>query len=346
MIYLRTDGNENIASGHLMRCLTIARALKKKEAMPVFLVSDTASIDLLQTMFTPEEKMFHAFPIIHLQTAYDDLEQEIPVLERILTAQKPVSMLVDSYYASSAYFSSLSGLCPLAYLDDLQEFDAPLDLVINYDLAPDTAFYQHAKKVLAGGIYTPLRDQFSLHHYHVWEQVRDVLISTGATDPYQISANLLDNLLCDDRWADTCFHMITGPLHRSREHLLKLAAADKRVCLHENVQDMASLMAECDLALSAGGTTLYELCAIGVPSLSFIIADNQLPCVQDFAAADLVPTLGDVRTNDSFITDAANALCHLAQDHARRTDQSFRMRMAIDGAGADRIADELLRLKC
>lgn len=345
MIYLRADGNEQIASGHLMRCLTIARALKKKEILPVFLVSDTTSIEILKNMFTPEEKAFHAFPIIHLQTDYTDLEQEIPVMERILEAQHPDCMLVDSYYVTAEYFNALQKHCPVAYIDDLQALDCPLDLVINYDLAPDTTFYQKAKRVLAGGAYTPLREQFSLHQYHVWEQVRDVLISTGATDPWYISADLVEKLLTDEKWAETCFHVITGPMHQSRERLTALAAADDRVVLHENVKDMASLMSECDLALSAGGTTLFELCAIGVPAYSFAFADNHLPCIRDFAAADLIPTLGDFRSAEQFVSHAADALGRLAANAPLRADQSSRMRMAIDGAGADRIAGALMKLK-
>ena len=169
LIYLRADGNEHIASGHLMRCLTIARALRKKEALPVFLVSDTASIEMLHSMLTPEEKASHAFPVVHMQTDYADLEQELPVLERILTAQHPDCLLVDSYYATAGYLETLRAHCPVAYLDDLQAFDAALDLVVNYDLSPDAAFYQKSKRVLTGGAYAPLREQFSQQQYHVWE---------------------------------------------------------------------------------------------------------------------------------------------------------------------------------
>ena len=345
MIYLRADGNKEIASGHLMRCLTIARALKKKEILPVFLVSDTDSMELLQNMFTPEEKASHAFPIIHLQTDYSDLEQELPVLEQILRTQPPECLLVDSYFATADYFAALKGLCPIAYLDDLQAFDAPLDLVINYDLAPDTTFYQNARRVLAGGAYTPLREQFSLNRYHVWEKVKDVLISTGATDPWHIAANLVTRLLDAPEWKDVCFHVITGPIHQSREQLLALSETEERIVLHENVRDMAALMLECDLAVSAGGTTLFELCAIGVPTVSFAFTDNHLPGIRDFAAADLIPTLGDIRTDRDFMDHAQALLTALAADRSRRADQSSRMRMAIDGAGADRIAGALLKLK-
>ena len=345
MIYLRADGNKQIASGHLMRCLTIARSLRHKDILPVFLVSDSDSIEMLQNILTQEEKASHAFPVIHLQTDYTDLEQELPVLEKILQTQPPECLLVDSYFATADYFDALQGLCPIAYIDDLQAFDAPLDLVINYDLAPDTSFYQNARRVLAGGTYTPLREQFSLNQYHVWEQVRDVFLSTGATDPWYITANLIRYLLEDPQWEDTSFHVITGPMHHSREQLLALSGSDERVVLHENVQDMASLMKECDLAVSAGGTTLFELCAIGVPSLSFAFADNHLPGIRDFATADLIPTLGDVRTNPDFILHAAQTLSQLAADHSRRAEQSSRMRIAIDGAGANRIAGALLKLK-
>lgn len=342
LVYIRTDGNETIATGHLMRCLTIARALKRRDALPVFMVSDMDSVSLLQNMLTPEERAERTFPIIHLQTNYREPEQEIPTVQNILSSHTVSYLLVDSYFVTENYFNSLRQLCRIAYIDDLQSFDYPVSLVVNYDLVVNTGFYKSAERIFAGSSYTPLREQFSLCPYRLWDEVRDVFISTGGTDPFNIAAGLTRQLLSSSGFEEACFHILTGPMHVHRAELDALAAKNERVVLHENVTDMAGLMAECDLAVSAAGTTLFELCAIGVPSVSYTMADNQLPGAGAFHQAGLIPCIGDIRNNPDFFETACEAMLTLAKDPAARRQQSMRMRMAIDGAGADRIAAALL----
>ena len=343
LVYIRTDGNETIATGHLMRCLSVARALCHRNALPIFIVSDASSISLLQKMMTPEETARKVFPIIHLQTDYRDPEAEIPVMQRILSSHNVSFLLVDSYFATAAYLSRMAQICRVAYLDDLQAFDYPVDLVVNYDLNADVSFYKSARTVLAGSAYTPLRSQFSLHPYHVWEQVKDLFLSTGGTDPFGIAGGLARRLLVLPEFESACLHVLTGPMHVHRSELVRMAREDGRIRLHENVADMASLMAECDLAVSAGGTTLYELCAIGVPSVSYSMTDNQAPCTKDFDRAGLIPYAGDIRNNPDFLDCTVRMLLELARDYPRRKELSTRMRMAVDGAGADRIAEALTR---
>ena len=82
LVYIRTDGNETIATGHLMRCLSIARALKKRGAAVAFLVSDDTSASILQKMYSPDEIADHSFPILLMWFGFGS-----PV---------PLSRLIDS----------------------------------------------------------------------------------------------------------------------------------------------------------------------------------------------------------------------------------------------------------
>lgn len=344
VIYIRTDGNASIATGHLMRCLSIARALVRRHALPVFLVSDEDSVSLLRGMMTQKERSQRGLPLIHMQTDYRDPKRELPALIRILTDHPGACFLADSYFIPPDYLEEVRKVCRVAFLDDLQAFDPPVDLVINYDLAVPTECYTKAGRILTGGAYTPLREQFAAHSCHIWDHIRDIFLSTGGTDPYRVKEQLLGHLLASSRWQDCCFHVLAGPFDAGKDPLNALAARDSRVILHENVTEMAELMAECDLAFCAGGTTLYELCAIGVPSVSFSMADNQLPGVRAFEKAGLIPWAGDVRGHEDFWENAVRMLELLAGDLPRRRDVSMRMRMAIDGRGADRIAEALTSL--
>ena len=386
VIYIRADGNTEIATGHFVRCLSIARALKKElqtagtivtdpnESPITFLVSDQESKALLSGFFDCKEE----FPVRILETArYDDPEAELPELISLVNKcqiSKPV-LLVDSYFVTESYFLSLKDHVTLVYLDDLRSFDYPVDLVVNYDILTSETqqeyehSYTRAGRRLLGGAYAPLRPQFQSAGRPLPSvsdgKVCHVLIASGGSDPYHTTLHLTEYLL-EECPPGYCFDLLLGSMNPDRQALCELAdrqnlrdsaspsAKVSTVILHQNVSDMASLMQSCDLALSAAGTTLYELCAVGVPTASFIIADNQIASANAFAQNDAIPCLGDVRTNEEFIKKEAahwvTSMNPYVQNQAasvrllRYRNVSQRMQQLVDGNGAARIANALLSL--
>lgn len=102
-------------------------------------------------------------------------------------------------------------------------------------------------------------------------------------------------------------------------------------------------MQEADIAISAGGTTLYELCALGVPTISYAFVDNQLDNVKQFQADDIIAYAGDVREEN--IVDKINMyLKKYMNDMELRKKKSLQMQRFIDGKGAERIAEALIAL--
>lgn len=389
VIYIRTDGNAQIATGHLVRCLSIARALRTRlpimDDFIVFLVSDQESKALLSGFFDSKEE----FPVRVLQSAhYDDMEAELPELlslvdqSPVLTSDtsgsvrarksRPV-LLVDSYYVTEAYFEALKERFMIAYLDDLRAFDYPVDLVINYDILTSKTqqeyehSYSRAGKLLLGGAYAPLRPQFqSKSGASVSaKEICHVLIASGGSDPYHTILHLTEYLLAECP-PGYCFDLVLGSMNPDRQALYALAkransastesssVKNLKVILHQGVSDMASLMRSCDLAISAAGTTLYELCAVGIPAASFIIADNQIASANAFAQNDAIPCLGDVRKSEESIKKEAalwvTSMNPYVKNQAasvrllRYQNISRRMQQLVDGNGAIRIADALLDL--
>ena len=440
VILIRTDGNDEIATGHLVRCLSIARALrrittvtkptlastagvdftssdnKQENSRIIFLVSDETSKSLLNSFFEYEAE----FPVHILETArYNDLEAELPELVELAgnysfvsdgslnSTSKPI-LLVDSYFVTEKYFLSLKKYFSLAYLDDLRAFDYPVDLVINYDiLTAQTqkeyeAFYSRAGEKLLGGAYAPLRPQFQSAMVSILDDyssktaafnkkddldmdnaknndgICHVLIASGGSDPYHTTFNLTKHLLkeCPTGY---CFELILGSMNPDKRRLEELAECPNQpimtssltttsvkaastnegclvasqITLHQNVSDMASLMRSCHLALSAAGTTLYELCAVGIPTASFIIADNQIASAQAFAENNAIPCLGDVRSNEEAVKKEAACWVTSMNPFLQEQNQtcsyqyqntSARMKTLVDGNGAFHIADALVTL--
>ena len=398
VIYIRTDGNLKIATGHFVRCLCIAQALESLGKSVCFLVSDTDSSNLLQDLAKSIFQGYSfSFEVKILKTAvYDNLELETEELKTLLNESSTLShaekntltqqaltqlnniqctkpvMLLDSYFVTQNYLSSLREFARVAYMDDLKAFDYNVDLVINYDVIPPSkeleykGFYNNASSVLLGAQYTPLRRQFQNQNVSLRKKIQNILITTGGSDPYHFTETLISYLLPEN--PSVHYHVVVGKLFENTENLEKLAAWNPSVHLHYNVSNMAALMKQCDYAVSAAGTTLYELCALGIPAISFTMADNQMVMAETFAETGAVPYAGDIRPNtENSNTKKASAILQKITEnpeaetlsvldciklHLSSATQSFSirevqhhcMRSLTDGNGASTIAHALCNL--
>ena len=349
LVYFRTDGNSHIATGHLVRCLSIADACFSLGMKVCFLVSDQESKALLQS-FDPACR----FPVRILETAvYDDLEKELPEVLGMLNeaGQAEQIFFLDSYYVTEHYLSAVRTAAKVAYLDDLQLFDYPADLLINYDVIPESrsasyqAAYQNAARTLLGASYTPLRAQFTNLQPYCRDRVSNILVTTGGSDPYHFCLRLIAAFR-ENSFLHLCqLHVVVGRLNEDKDKLYKLADELPFLQLHENVSDMASLMTSCDLAVSAAGTTLYELCAAGVPSIGFCLADNQLTAAKAFDEAGAIPCAGDIRRScDEVLGNVMNFVTYMSENSKKRKAALETMRQLVDGKGAVRIAEALIEM--
>jgi len=110
---------------------------------------------------------------------------------------------------------------------------------------------------------------------------------------------------------------------------------------YKNVSNLEEYMKEADLAISAGGTTLYELCAVGTPTISYSFADNQLSNVKQFERDEVIDYAGDVRDTDIF-ENVWELYLKYREDCNLRKDKSTKMQLMVDGKGSARIAERLL----
>jgi UDP-2,4-diacetamido-2,4,6-trideoxy-beta-L-altropyranose hydrolase len=348
---IRTDANVAIATGHLMRTLTIARECLKRKETVCFVFSDEESVALFGRMCPKEESS--VYRVERLFCDYRHPETELDALEKLLQSENPRTLLLDSYFVTPNYLQTIGQYTRVVYLDDLRAFDYPVDTVVNYDIIgveerqAYRSGYSQARQLLLGGQYAPLREQFCMVPYQTRAVVENILITTGGTDDEDRTTMLIDAVL---RGASkqTSIHVVIGALNRHRDRLRERAehidqqrvkqqqAGQKpagQLKLYEGVSDMAALMSRCDIALSAAGTTLYELSAVGVPTICFSMAENQRACAEAFAASGAV-----IAERGDF----AGSIRQLVADYPGRCQMTKTMRALIDGKGAARIAEELL----
>ena len=200
----------------------------------------------------------------------------------------------------------------------------------------------------------PLRSVFQKDTaYLVRDKVTDVMITTGGSDPYFAAGVFTDaflsaeRALCDgDDKNRITWHIVSGPFNAFVEKLKETYGNCDNVVIHEGLKDLKALMKQCDVVLTATGSTVYEVSALGVPMIAFYFAENQRQGAEELAELTDIVNAGCFRDNrDSVIDRALEALKKCIKDKNYRALLHRQERQLIDGKGAGRIVDEIFRLK-
>ncbi len=345
VIGIRVDVNETVATGHIMRCITIAEQIKKLGGQVLFITADGQAEELLA-----RAGMEH----VCLQSRWDHMEEELPVLREVLKLAGIKTLLVDSYQATPAYFEELCPLVKLVCIDDCFEHIFPVDVLINYNAYhirfPYRETYGGKTRLLLGTDYVPLREEFSV------KQIRDrdeqsgkkgfsVLLSSGGSDAQNAILGILQRAMQTEELRSVMFHAVVGVYHPQGDAIEAFAANYENMKVYRPCHDMAGLMADCDAAVSAAGTMLFELCAMRVPTVFFQSADNQRYDREFFEAGERMIFAGDMtQDRDICIDKICEGLKRLVADAALRERMKENLGSVTDGKGAERIAGEIMGL--
>jgi len=330
-IAFRVDANQVIGMGHLIRCLSIAAQFSQNVCHQVFITADISAAEFI------EDKGFSA---ICLNSRYDDLEAELERLIEVISQNQIEKLVIDSYFATEKYLRALSDVTKAIYIDDINGFVYPVSMLINYNIYSEDFDYlkmqsRYNTKLLLGTKYTPLRAEFiGLSTNPHRETVRNILVTTGGSDNMDLGGKIAYDLL--GVFDDITVHLVVGKFKEA------FSEDSKGLMIHRDVTKMAELMLSCDLAVTAGGSTMYELCACGIPSICYAFADNQLLGVQSFDKKKLITYAGDFRDSESdCLSSIITEVDSLRNNYAARKKRSILMRQLVDGKGAQRIAQAI-----
>lgn len=336
MLYIRTDGNGEIGTGHVMRCLSIAEEYRRQGGETIFLMADKMAGELVEK---------NGFSYICLNSAWNDLEQEIDAMVKIMEGEKNPLLLIDSYFVTEKYLSTLRKYTKIAYMDDLDQLIYPVDLLINYNIYAEQLDYQRryreagvTTKFAIGCHYVPLREEFKGRERSISQHVRKVLITTGGTDIYDVTGHLLEQLSRQCWFPELEFEIIVGKFNNHKDELEATWLQNNNVHFYYNVTDMARFMRVCDIAVTAGGSTVYELMACGTPSIVYTLADNQLKIARTVSEMEVIPWAGDVRGDIQQCCNAiVNEITKYICDDLKREKASKKMQELVDGFGGKRL---------
>ena len=328
-IYIRADMNEIIATGHIMRCLAVADAAKEMRKETIFITADEKPVEMLRS---------RGYEPIILHTEWNNMESELESLILLIQKESITKLLVDSYQVTKEYLAKLEKYTEVYYLDDLDAFEYPVSNVIcyaNYYKRLSYVNYKGKTNFYLGTSYMPIRKVFqNCGPKEIKNNIENIMVLSGGSDNYHMIENITE-LFKEDHKVQ--MNIICGAFYPEFEGLKqKFAGCDN---LYQNVSNLDEYMEKADLAISAGGTTLYELSAKGTPAISYSFADNQLKNVEQFDADGLIPYAGDVRTDDVY--GNIYKLYEKCKKPSIRKQYSEKMQTVIDGQGAARIASLL-----
>ena len=330
---MRTDMNDVVATGHIMRCLAIADAARNLGEETIFLTADDCPAKLLK-------QRGYAYHV--LGTRWDDMESELPALLEMVHKKKIKKLLIDSYYVTETYLAALGAYVEIYYLDDLNAFRYPVSSIICYANYWKQFCYEKCYKgvkLYLGAQYVPLREAFRLcGKKRMKARVENLLILSGGTDRYHAINGILAQI---NRQRYEKIEVVCGGYYPRYSELCAKYAKEENVAIYSSVSDIENHMKAADLAISASGTTLYELCACGTPTISYVLADNQIHNATSFQADKIIDYAGDIRTDD-VPQNICNMLDRYEYNVALRAERSAKMQALIDGEGAERLA-EILR---
>lgn len=322
-IGIRADGGSSIGMGHIMRTLVIAKELRKTN--DVFYICRD-NMDKYQKGI--EKVKSEGFKVL--------LVRDNHLLEDLKRINANL-LITDSYDVDEEYFNITKAIFnKTAYIDDMNLYYFNVDFLINQNINAEDFNYKVNKdtKLLLGSKYVMLRNEFkNMPPKHIKKIISDVLVTIGGGDPNHITEKILS-------WVhnlDYTFHVVIGPAFNDIEYLKSFE--NDKIKLYFNA-NMSNLMKNCDIAISACGSTLYELAACGVPTLGIIIADNQIGVANKLNILGIINNLGwyNKISKESFIKNIVN----FAEDYDKRKLMAEKASKIIDGKGVERITKEIL----
>ncbi len=345
-LLIRADANKKVAMGHVMRCLSVADAFRSTDADVIFVC---ASPDA-KKMITER-----GYECIVMHTDFSKTMNELDKLVSIIRITEADMVLCDGYYFSAPYFERLKKHVSVAYMDDYGKDPYPVDVLINYNIYGDGIDYERLyldagvpmPKMLIGPEYAPLRKAFlDAEPIKIKKKgVFNILVSTGGADPCGIAKVICERFL-SDTVGESKLGVLIGPFSPDLEKIKKLAAgSDGSIVVHQNIIDMPTFLSGFDIALSAAGSTTYELCRMGIPTCLFSSADNQNMINQTFSDRDICASAGNAdRGRDAVVDRLIEFADKCIHSYELRSKMAERMRSTVDALGAARIAEEMMNV--
>ncbi len=325
-VTILTEGGRDIGYGHITRCTSIYEAFEEIGKQSQLIVNGDETIeDLLKG------KNYKVFNWL------DDQQLLFGILDNANI------VFIDSYLAEHDIYERISEQVKTAvYFDDDLRIDYPRGFVLNGAIFAEQLPYPKKEDVtnLLGTMYTPIRREFwDTPPKLIRKEVKTLVVTFGGSDMCNVTPKVQKVL--NKTYPYLQKKIIVTRFFANMSEIKKLRDKNTKLIYEPDAIELKEIMRESDIAISAGGQTLYELASVGVPTIGICIAQNQLQNVNGWSKSGLLEYIGWYNNKD--IQSKLIAALEKMKSYNKRIRCSKKNRELIDGKGSRRVCDILLQ---
>ena len=297
------DASRDIGTGHVMRCLAVANEAKRRDWECIFVLRDPEDgvVKYINSFDHRVSELISAdgrkvtdnatphgnwLPVPQIQDANETVE--------IIFKLDPDWIIVDHYALDATWLSIVEKPnAKILVIDDLGDRELICDVLVDQNLGASAEKY-HGKllsncQLLLGPTFALLRSEFKAWRKSSLEgrlnrNVENILITMGGVDTNNYTLRTLIEVAKSEYAKKCVFTVVIGSSYPHKDALQKFVEETKlRISVLSNVKNMAEIMSKSDLCIGAGGSTSWERCCLGLPTISFAIADNQIEIAEQLS---------------------------------------------------------------
>lgn len=293
--FFRVDASEVIGSGHVMRCITLAKELKKSHE--VEFICALHSGNLIQPLKEDGFVVHHINPSemkennMNASLLYDWEKDCKQTLDIVKTHCCDI-LIVDHYFLDYKWEEKINHyVSKLVVIDDLKNREHSCDLLIdqNYDTQQEN-LYEHLmhKKTqfLLGEKYALLRDEFLERRKQEFEGISTIFVYFGAADSTDETVQVLEAYMNKARKYK--LKVLVGYINNRRNEIFEKYSNNPLVELYDQNNMISLLMQQSDISIGAGGSTTWERCCLGLPSIVVTVANNQVEPMKELEKKGII----------------------------------------------------------
>lgn len=361
-VVFRVDASLQIGSGHVMRCLTLADALRFEGAECHFICREHPGhlLDLIcskgfniHILSAVDSSASSGGPVqsvepVHAHWLGGTQLQDAEACRKILEDLKPDWLVVDHYALDVQWETSLQGVTRrLLVIDDLADRKHICDLLVDQNLGHTerdyTALVPKNCRLMVGPRYALLRPEFARLRKQSLERrdsqtLQHILITMGGVDQANATGVTLQALKTCPLPASCRISVVMG---LNAPNLAEVAGAAANMPwpteVLVNITDMGERMVSADIVIGAAGSTSWERCCLGVPTIMVVLADNQKSGAEALLSSGSVKLIEQVRDIPMHLPVAIHALIN---NHVL-SELSESARRICDGMGVQQVLKQM-----
>ena len=304
-VIFRVDASLEMGIGHVMRCLTLANELKQQNHEIIFICRELTGNHILlikyPVLVLPKNDNFQSDGL-YLNwlgvTQEQDAEQTIKVIPKNIDL-----LIVDSYALDEIWHKQLKPYTKkIMVIDDLADRQFNCDVLLNQNLGTQIEDYKDKVtddcELLLGCDYALLRPEFpnlrekALIKRKNTKVIKNILISMGGSDITNKTYDILQEVS-----DDLNIVVILGGISPHNKMIKNYAKSRKNVKVVVDADNISRLMFDADLAIGAGGSTSWERCCLGLPTLLYVLAENQRKIAGNLEQLGAVKIVDNLKVN-------------------------------------------------